>query len=275
MKPKIRVCVVDDHPMFRDGVAFTLAAQADMEVVGLGGSAADAVRMASENSPDVIVLDMTMPGGGMTAVAQIGQHFPQVRTLMLTVVADEEQVCTALKLGARGYLLKGSSGTELAQSVRLINDGEFYVSPPLAAKLLGRFGSGAVSGIVGKDRFSCLSAREEQILSNIVEGMSNKEIGNKLALSEKTIKHHVTSILPETPRTEPGRGRHPGRRPPVADPALRRDDGASRSICLRRMMTIWDRGVSRRTSPRGLQNVPRIQGPPVSTDWGPNLVSPP
>ena len=195
MKPKIRVCVVDDHPMFRDGVAFTLAAQADMEVVGLGGSAADAVRMASENSPDVIVLDMTMPGGGMTAVAQIGQHFPQVRTLMLTVVADEEQVCTALKLGARGYLLKGSSGTELAQSVRLINDGEFYVSPPLAAKLLGRFGSGAVSGIVGKDRFSCLSAREEQILSNIVEGMSNKEIGNKLALSEKTIKHHVTSIL--------------------------------------------------------------------------------
>jgi DNA-binding NarL/FixJ family response regulator len=195
MKTKIRVCVVDDHPLFRDGVVFTLAAQGDMEIVGLGGSAADAMRMAGENAPDVIVLDMSMPGGGMAAVEQISQHFPDIRILMLTVVADEEQVCSALRLGARGYLLKGSSGTELAQTVRVLHDGEFYVTPALAAKLLSRFGSGAASTMVGKDRFSCLSAREEQILSNIVGGLSNKEIGNKLALSEKTIKHYVTSIL--------------------------------------------------------------------------------
>ena len=195
MKSKIRIAVVDDHPLLRDGVVVTLAAQADMEIVGLGGSAADAVRLARENAPDVMILDMSMPGGGMAAVEHIAQHFPDVKTLMLTVVADEEQVCSALRLGARGYLLKGSSGTELAQSVRLLHDGEFYVSPPLAAKLLSRFGSSAASKVIGKDPFSCLSAREEQILSNIVVGLSNKEIGNKLALSEKTVKHYVTSIL--------------------------------------------------------------------------------
>jgi two-component system nitrate/nitrite response regulator NarL len=195
MESKIRVGVVDDHPLYRDGVVFTLAAQPDIEIVGQGSSAEDAIRIAAESRPDVVVLDMTMPGGGMNAVEAIALQHPLVKTLMLTVVADEEQVCTALKRGARGYLLKGASGPELVQTVRLLSQGECYVSPCLAAKLLMRSGLGRGSAEKHSDRFSDLTPREEQILSILVEGRSNKEIGNKLDLSEKTIKHHLTNIL--------------------------------------------------------------------------------
>lgn len=195
MDNKIRVGVVDDHPLYRDGVVFTLAAQPDIEIVGQGASAADAVRIAQDHKPDVLVLDMTMPGGGLSAIEAIAQGYPSVRTLMLTVVADEDQVCTALKQGAGGYLLKGTSGPELVQTVRLISQGENYVSPNLAAKLLMRSGSGLAREEKRPDRFSGLTPREEQILSILVEGRSNKEIGNKLDLSEKTIKHHLTNIL--------------------------------------------------------------------------------
>ncbi len=195
MENKIRVGVVDDHPLYRDGVVFTLAAQPDIEVVGQGSSAADAIKIATENKPDVLVLDMSMPGGGMNAIEALTFHHPMIKTLMLTVVAEEEQVCTALKKGARGYLLKGASGPELVQTVRVLSQGECYVSPCLAAKLLMRSGLGQAEAEPRSDRFSDLTPREEQILSILVEGRSNKEIGNKLDLSEKTIKHHLTNIL--------------------------------------------------------------------------------
>lgn len=195
MENKIRVGVVDDHPLYRDGVIFTLAAQPDIQVVDQGASAADAVRIATEHQPDVLVLDMSMPGGGLDAIETIALQCPSVKTLMLTVVADEDQVCTALKNGSRGYLLKGTSGPELVQTVRLISQGESYVSPSLAAKLLVRSGSGQAREGKRADPFSDLTPREEQILSILVEGRSNKEIGNKLDLSEKTIKHHLTNIL--------------------------------------------------------------------------------
>jgi len=195
MDNKIRVGVVDDHPLYRDGVVFTLAAQPDIEIVGQGASAADAIRIAQEHEPNVIVLDVTMPGGGLSAIEAIALKHPSVKTLMLTVVADEEQVCTALRRGAGGYLLKGTSGPELVQTVRLISQGENYVSPSLAAKLLMRSNPGPAREEKRSDRFSDLTPREEQILSILVEGRSNKEIGNKLELSEKTIKHHLTNIL--------------------------------------------------------------------------------
>lgn len=195
MPNRIRVGVVDDHPMFREGVVFTLAAHEDIEIVGTGGCSADAIRIAREMNPDVVILDMNMPGGGMSAVEHIGKHFPTVKTMMLTVVADEDQVRSALGFGVRGYLLKGSCGTELSQSVRLVNEGEFYVSHALAAKLLSGSSKQITDLMKRADRFSHLSDREAQILGKIVEGLSNREIGVSLDLSEKTIKHYVTSIL--------------------------------------------------------------------------------
>jgi two-component system, NarL family, nitrate/nitrite response regulator NarL len=193
MMNKIRVGVVDQHPLFRDGVLLTLDAQPDFEVVGLGASAADAIRIACESEPDVIVLDML--DGGLDAIDVIALQRPMLKILILTVVADEEQVCAALSRGARGYLLKGAGGPELVQAVRALNQGESHVSPSLAAKLLMRSKLGGANVAKPADRFSDLTPREEQILSILSNGRSNKEIGNTLDLSEKTIKHHVTNIL--------------------------------------------------------------------------------
>lgn len=129
------------------------------------------------------------------AVESILQRHPSVSILVLADKADEEHVYKALKRGVRGYLLKGTSGMELVQTVRVLYQGQSFISPSLAAKLLMRAGPGAMSEARGSGQLPHLTAREQQILSILVQGRSNKEIGNKLELSEKTIKHHLTNIL--------------------------------------------------------------------------------
>ncbi|WP_114188739.1 LuxR C-terminal-related transcriptional regulator [Microvirga aerophila] len=192
MAQKIRVGVVDQHPLFRDGIVFSLAAQPDLEVSGQGASLRDALLIARESAPDVIVLDLSLLDGGLEAITQ--QH-PATKILLFTMVADEERVGTALQRGARGCLLKGASGRDLVHAVQMLHQGESYVSPSLAAKLLMRPHPGSVRAAKPADRFSDLTPREDEILSILVKGRSNKEIGNTLDLSEKTIKHHVTNIL--------------------------------------------------------------------------------
>jgi DNA-binding NarL/FixJ family response regulator len=191
---KIRVAIIDPHPIFRDGVICTLEAHADIEIVDQGATAEDAIRIAAASRPDVIVVD-TSVRGGMNVVETIARECPMVKTLVLTMTADQEQVCNALKWGARGYLLKGTSGSELVATVRTLSEGECYVSPSLAASLLMRPTTAPVESVKRMDRLSDLTPREEQVLSILKEGRSNKEIGNKLDLSEKTIKHHLTRIL--------------------------------------------------------------------------------
>ncbi len=195
MTQKIRVAVVDQHPLFRDGIIVNLKAQPDVEVIGHGTTIRDVLRLAREGEPDVIVLDMSLIGSGLEALEAITQQHPTTKILLFTLGADEEQVCTALKCGARGYLLKGTSGPELVQAVRMLDQGESYVSPSLAAKLLMRSGPNRASEAQPAHRHSELTRREEEILSILGKGRSNKEIGNKLDLSEKTVKHHVTNIL--------------------------------------------------------------------------------
>jgi two-component system nitrate/nitrite response regulator NarL len=193
MAQKIRVGVVDQHPLFRDGIVFSLAAQPDLEVIGQGASLRDALLIARES--DVIVLDLSLLDSGLDAIAAITQQHPAVKILLFTMVADEERVGTALQRGARGCLLKGASGRDLVHAVQMLHQGESYVSPSLAAKLLMRPHSSSVRAAKPVDRFPDLTPREDEILSILVKGRSNKEIGNKLDLSEKTIKHHVTNIL--------------------------------------------------------------------------------
>jgi two-component system, NarL family, nitrate/nitrite response regulator NarL len=193
MESKIRVAVIDPHPIFRDGVVYTLASQANIEVVDHGATSEDAIRIASDRKPDVVVID-TGVRGGMDVIETIAREFPSVKTLILTLVADHELVCNALGRGARGCLLKGTSGSELVETVRTISRGERYVSPSLAASLLTR----SIPPVETKkclNRLSNLTPREEQVLSILKDGRSNKEIGRQLDLSEKTIKHHLTRIL--------------------------------------------------------------------------------
>lgn len=195
MTRKIRVGIIDKHPLFRDGVVLALNSQLDIEVVGQGESIRDAIEVAQESKPDVLVLDSSTLASSTAAVESILQKHPTIRILIFAVTADEEHVYAALKRGVRGYLLKGTGSAELIQSVRVLNGGQIFISPSLAAKLLMRSGPVIVTEMKSPGQLPHLTPREKQILSILVQGRSNKEIGNKLDLSEKTIKHHLTNIL--------------------------------------------------------------------------------
>ncbi|HEX5166109.1 MAG TPA: response regulator transcription factor [Thermomicrobiales bacterium] len=191
----IQVVIVDDHPLFRDGVVNTLSAQPDIEVVGEGASADDALRLAQAFLPDTILLDISMPGGGLQAVGKIAASVPVTSIVMLTASEHEEDVTAALKAGARGYIVKGVAARELVNIVRSIHVGEVYVTPSLAATLLFELtGAGSRSSAGGK-LLDELTERERQILERVAAGDSNKEIGSALFISEKTVKHHMTNIL--------------------------------------------------------------------------------
>ena len=195
MRDRIRIAVIDDHPILRAGVVRTLVDARDFDVVGEGGSADQAVALAQQFLPDVMLVDMNMPGSGTTAVERIGALCPAVKVVMLTVQEDYESVTTALKLGARGYVLKGVGASELVGILRDVHEGGSYVSPSLAAKLLSDFNEADPKRAAAKDNLQALTAREEQILRLLGEGLSNKEIGLRLDLKEKTVKHYVTNIL--------------------------------------------------------------------------------
>ena len=192
MPDRIRVVLVDDHPLLREGVAATLQADPDFEVVAQGGSADEALQLAREHLPDIIMLDVSMPGGGINAARSISAACPIVKIVMLTVSEDEEDVLGALKVGASGYMLKGVSGPELVRIVRAINAGEPYVTPSLAASLLGELKAPAAAE---PDPLAELTERERRILELVSQGKSNKEVGEALYLSEKTVKHYMTNIL--------------------------------------------------------------------------------
>jgi len=195
MHNKIRVVLVDDHPLFLDGLTQTLNSQQYFEVIGLGNSAADAERLADDLLPDMMLLDISMPGSGIKAAKTISQKHAIIKIVMLTVSEHETDVLQAMESGARGYILKGVSGSELIQILKSISAGEPYVTPSLAAMLLTYFGQNDKKTKHHRHEIDKLTSREQQVLMNIAKGMSNKEIANNLFLSEKTIKHHVSSIL--------------------------------------------------------------------------------
>lgn len=192
---KIRLVVVDDHPIFREGVASILGSEPDVEIAGQGITADDAIQLTRDLLPDVILLDINMPGGGLKAAEAISMLFPVVKIIILTGSADEDIVVAALKAGAQAYVLKGVAARELNGILHTVYAGEGYVSPSLAASLLSEMTSLRRQQRSAKDNFDDLTEREQQILELIAVGTSNKEIGQKLFLTEKTIKHYVTNIL--------------------------------------------------------------------------------
>ncbi len=193
MDEKTLIVVVDDHPLFRDGLEHTLRAEPDFEIVGTGASAEDALRLCEELLPDMLLLDINIPGGGLNVLPQLGAACPVTQVVMLTASEEEDDVLAALKGGARGYILKGVSARELIRILRGIRDGEPYVTPTLAASLLSDMTS--VPGAAPADPLAQLTERERQILEQVASGQSNKEIAYRFHLSEKTVKHHMTNIL--------------------------------------------------------------------------------
>lgn len=189
MTERIRIVVADDHPMFRAGVVASLAAQPDLDVVGEGSSADEAISLAEQLMPDVCLLDIAMPGDGLTAAQAITAALPQTRVVMLTVSEDEDDLLAAMKAGASGYVLKGAPASELVNVLRMVNAGEVYVAPGLAWGLLREMSRPRSTPL------DELSAREREVLELVATGLSNQEIGDRLGLAEKTIKHYMTSIL--------------------------------------------------------------------------------
>jgi two-component system, NarL family, nitrate/nitrite response regulator NarL len=191
---KIRLAIVDDHSIFREGMLSVLKTEGDIEIVGEGENAEDAVRLAREFLPDIIFMDISMPGGGLNAAREIVEKYPVVKIIILTGSEGEAHVMTALKTGARAYVLKGVAARELVSILHTVQSGEVYVTPTLAANLLTEMTTNARSE-PAEGALEKLTGREQEILELIAAGTSNKEIGLKLHLTEKTVKHYVTNIL--------------------------------------------------------------------------------
>lgn len=189
----VRIVIADDHPLYRDGVAMTLDESGEFTVVSQGASADEAVALVDRSNPDMVLLDISMPGGGIEAARRISAGAPGTRIVMLTVSEAEEDVMEALKAGASGYVLKGVGGDELISTLRDIVAGQSYVSPALAARLLSAMRKPKAPK--PEDALEQLTDREVKILQLVSQGLSNKEVGRALDLQEKTIKHYMTSIL--------------------------------------------------------------------------------
>jgi len=192
---QIRIVIADDHPLYREGVARSLMEDVGLSVVGQAQDAPSAVELTRRLSPDLLLLDISMPGGGGLAALREVRALPKPPVIaMLTASEEDDEVMQALKAGALGYVLKGVGARDLIGIVKDLARGQSYVSPVLAARLLAAMRDGGAAARQANP-LADLSKREEDILRLVAEGRSNKEIGLSLDLQEKTVKHYMTSIL--------------------------------------------------------------------------------
>jgi DNA-binding NarL/FixJ family response regulator len=190
----LTVLLADDHPMFREGVRFTLGREPDLRVVGEAATGTEALRLAEELDPDVVVMDLAMPGlGGLEATRRLAERGARARVLVLTMSEDDDSVFAALRAGAGGYLVKGADPDQVVSAVRAVALGHAVFGPHLAARMLGFFaeprppaGGGLPEG---------LSAREREVLALLADGLSNAEIGRALFISPITVRNHVSNIF--------------------------------------------------------------------------------
>jgi DNA-binding NarL/FixJ family response regulator len=194
----IRVLVVDDHSVVREGIRHVLADGARFAVIGEAASGAEAVASSAKLQPDVVVLDISMPGGsGLHAVSEILERAPGARVLMLSVHDDIEYVMESARAGAHGYLRKDSSPAELRAAIEKVFGGQEYYSADVAPQLANavRSGTAADSSTKPPKAVDVLTARERQILVHIAEGMTNREIGAQLGISTRTVEAHRDSLM--------------------------------------------------------------------------------
>ncbi len=189
----MRILLADDHALVRDGLASLMAAWGH-EVVGLAGNADEAIELSEETGPDLVLMDVRMPGGGIAATREIKTRWPQVAIVMLTVSEDEGDLYAAVKAGASGYLLKNLRGDELRRMLETVGRGEAALSPISAKRILDEFGrvTATESGSAAAER---LTQREHEVLTRLTEGLTNKEIAAALGISENTVKYHLKHIL--------------------------------------------------------------------------------
>jgi DNA-binding NarL/FixJ family response regulator len=197
MEESIRVLIADDHPLFRDGMRGLLGSLPDMEVVGEASSGEQAVELARELQPDVILMDIQMPGiNGIEATREVLHISPRVGVLVVSMFEDDDSVFAAMRAGARGYLLKDSSGREVGHAVRAVASGEAIFGAGVAQRLISFFNApSSAASAVSRRAFPELTEREEEILSLVAQGKGNQEIAKELFVSLKTVRNHVSNIF--------------------------------------------------------------------------------
>jgi DNA-binding NarL/FixJ family response regulator len=191
MGAKVRVLIADDHPVVRQGLQVLLSLQEDVEVVGEAADGDEAVGLAAALTPDVILLDLKLPGlDGLGVLADLRERGLPTRVLVLTSVTDPASVTLAMRAGAAGFLYKDVDPDALVRALRLVRDGQVVLAPEASAALVRA--RGRADAVAGLD---ALTAREREVLAQIAEGRTNRQIARLLSMSEKTVKTHVSSVL--------------------------------------------------------------------------------
>jgi two-component system nitrate/nitrite response regulator NarL len=196
-RDEIRIVIADDHPIFRRGLSSLLEAESGFVVVGEAGDGEEAVRLARSLKPDILLLDLSMPGvSGMAALSELSQAGVSVRTIVLTASIDKSEIVKALQLGAAGVVLKTSSPELLFKSIRAVMDGQHWIGRDVVSDLVASLRNHMTlpAEKPARERFG-LTPREMEITSAVVAGFSNKEIARKFVLSEDTVKHHLSNIF--------------------------------------------------------------------------------
>ena len=192
--PPLRVMLVDDHEIVRDGIRAMLETQDDIIVATEAGSVRDAIDEAARTRPDVIVMDVRLTdGSGIEATREIRAARPATKVLMLTSFADDEALFASIMAGASGYVLKQVKSNDLLHAIRAVGAGDSLLDPSVTTAVLDRLRKG--KQLMGDEKLARLSPQEERILQQIADGKTNKEIGDDLSLAEKTVKNYVSSIL--------------------------------------------------------------------------------
>ncbi|MBL7494800.1 response regulator transcription factor [Frankia sp. CNm7] len=189
----MRVLVVDDHPLFREGLTIAVETMPDVEVVGEAGDGDAAVEAVGRLAPDVVMMDLHMPGtNGIDATRRIVAEHPDVSVLVLTMLDGDDSVFAAMRAGARGYLLKGADRQEIARALRSVAAGEVVFSAAIASRVLAWFARG---GRTTPAPFPELTDREREILDLVAHGLTNPAIARRLHLSDKTVRNHVSNVF--------------------------------------------------------------------------------
>jgi len=194
MDEPIRVLIVDDHQLFRDGLRALILSAADMAVAGEAATGKDAVQAAAESKPDVVLMDIQMPDmDGIEATQALIENDPGLNILMVTMFEDDQSVFKAMRAGARGYILKGAKHDEMLRAIRAVNSGEAIFSPGIASRMMAFFTASRT--VVPAEAFPDLTEREREVLELIAQGKSNAEIARALVISVKTVRNHASNIF--------------------------------------------------------------------------------